>query len=54
MFTVFEDDKKIFDAICNGADGYLLKKTPPEKIIEAVKDVSRGGAPMTRSTAKKY
>ncbi len=53
MFTVFDDDKKIFDAICNGADGYLLKKTPPNKIIEALKDVHNGGAPMTPSIAKK-
>ncbi len=53
MFTVFDDDKKIFDAICNGADGYLLKKTPPDKIIEALKDVHMGGAPMTPSIAKK-
>ncbi len=53
MFTVFDDDKKIFDDICNGADGYLLKKTPPEKIIEALKDVYSGGAPMTPSIAKK-
>jgi DNA-binding NarL/FixJ family response regulator len=53
MFTVFDDDKKIFDAICNGADGYLLKKTPPEKIIEALKDVYSGGAPMSPSIAKK-
>lgn len=53
MFTVFDDDKKIFDAICAGADGYLLKKTPPEKIIEALKDVHTGGAPMTPSIARK-
>lgn len=53
MFTVFDDDKKIFDAICAGADGYLLKKTSPEKIIEALKDVHGGGAPMTPSIAKK-
>lgn len=53
MFTVFDDDKKIFDAICAGADGYLLKKTTPEKIIEALKDVQSGGAPMTPSIAKK-
>jgi DNA-binding NarL/FixJ family response regulator len=53
MFTVFDDDKKIFDAICAGADGYLLKKTPPEKIIEALKDVFNGGAPITPSIAKK-
>jgi DNA-binding NarL/FixJ family response regulator len=53
MFTVFDDDKKIFDAICNGADGYLLKKTAPEKILEALRDVSTGGAPMSPSIAKK-
>ena len=53
MFTVFDDDKKIFDAICNGADGYLLKKTTPDKIIEALKDVYTGGAPMSPSIAKK-
>ena len=53
MFTVFDDDKKIFDALCAGADGYLLKKTNPEKIIEALKDVLNGGAPMTPSIAKK-
>ena len=53
MFTVFDDDKKIFDAICAGADGYILKKTVPEKIIEALKDVYSGGAPMTPSIAKK-
>ena len=53
MFTVFDDDKKIFEAICAGADGYILKKTIPEKIIEALKDVHNGGAPMTPSIAKK-
>lgn len=53
MFTVFDDDKKIFDAICAGADGYLLKKTPPEKILEALKDVYNGGAPITPSIARK-
>ncbi len=53
MFTVFDDDKKIFDAICAGADGYLLKKTTPEKIVEGLKDVYSGGAPMTPSIAKK-
>jgi DNA-binding NarL/FixJ family response regulator len=53
MFTVFDDDKKIFDAICAGADGYILKKTSPEKIIDALKDVYNGGAPITPSIAKK-
>lgn len=53
MFTVFDDDKKIFDAICAGADGYLLKKTKPEKIAEALKDTLNGGAPISPSIAKK-
>jgi len=53
MFTVFDDDKKIFDAICAGADGYLLKKTKPEKIAEALKEVLNGGSPITPSIAKK-
>lgn len=53
MFTVFDDDNKIFDAICAGADGYLLKKTPPDRLIEGLKDVYNGGAPMTPSIAKK-
>jgi len=53
MFTVFDDDKKIYDSICAGADGYLLKKTLPEKLIEALKDVHSGGAPMTPSIARK-
>ena len=53
MFTVFEDDEKIFDAIRAGASGYLLKKTPPEDIIEAVKELHEGGAPMSPSIARK-
>jgi DNA-binding NarL/FixJ family response regulator len=53
MYTVFDDDQKIFDAICAGADGYILKKTVPEKIIEALKDVYNGGAPITPSIARK-
>ncbi|HEY0677492.1 MAG TPA: response regulator transcription factor [Chitinophagaceae bacterium] len=53
MFTVFDDEKKIFDAICAGADGYLLKKTPPDRLIEGLKDVYNGGAPMTPSIARK-
>jgi DNA-binding NarL/FixJ family response regulator len=53
MFTVFDDEKKIFDAICAGADGYLLKKIAPEKIIDALRDVCSGGAPMTPSIARK-
>ena len=53
MFTVFEDDGKIFDAIRAGASGYLLKKTPPEEIVLAVKELYEGGAPMSPSIARK-
>jgi DNA-binding NarL/FixJ family response regulator len=53
MFTVFDDNEKIFQAICNGASGYLLKKTPPAKILEAIHEVHNGGAPITSSIAKK-
>ena len=53
MFTVFEDDEKIFAAIRAGASGYLLKKTPPADIITAVKELHAGGAPMSPSIARK-
>ncbi|HTQ27454.1 MAG TPA: response regulator transcription factor [Puia sp.] len=53
MFTVFEDDEKIFDAIRAGASGYLLKKTAPEEILEAVRELHQGGAPMSASIARK-
>ena len=53
MFTVFEDTDKIFDAIRNGASGYLLKKTLPLEIVDAVRDLSNGGAPMSASIARK-
>ena len=53
MFTVFEDDEKIFDAIRAGASGYLLKKTPPSEIVEAVRDLYQGGAPMSSSIARR-
>ncbi len=52
MFTVFDDEENIFDAICAGANGYLLKNNF-DKIPEAIKDVLDGGAPMTSSVAKK-
>ncbi|MFN0031603.1 MAG: response regulator [Flavobacteriales bacterium] len=52
MQTVFEDEEKIFDAICAGADGYLLKKTSPDKLLDAIRDVHAGGAPMTPTVAK--
>ncbi|MDJ1503747.1 response regulator transcription factor [Xanthocytophaga agilis] len=53
MLTVFEDNEYIFDAICAGAVGYLLKKTPPARLIEAIHEAQSGGAPMTSSIARK-
>ncbi|MGI8951762.1 MAG: response regulator [Chitinophagaceae bacterium] len=53
MQTVFEDDDKIFQAIQAGAEGYILKKTPPAKMLEAITEVYNGGAPMTPSIAAK-
>ncbi|MBC7689681.1 MAG: response regulator transcription factor [Aquabacterium sp.] len=53
MQTVFDDNDKIFAAICAGASGYLLKKTPLKKIIEAIRETYLGGAPMTPSVAVK-
>jgi DNA-binding NarL/FixJ family response regulator len=51
MFTVFEDDEKIFRSVMAGASGYLLKKMPPSKILESLDDLVMGGAPMTGSIA---
>jgi DNA-binding NarL/FixJ family response regulator len=53
MLTVFEDESKIFDSICAGASGYLLKKTPSEKILDAIREIREGGAPMTAKVARK-
>jgi DNA-binding NarL/FixJ family response regulator len=53
MLTVFEDDELIFDALCAGATGYLLKSQPPEKLLEAIRDVLAGGSPMSASIARK-
>jgi len=52
MLTVFDDRKNVFEAITAGADGYLLKKTQPTKLLEYLKDAYEGGAPMTSSIAK--
>lgn len=52
MQTIFEDEDKIFDAIMAGADGYILKKTPPLKLLEGIREVMEGGAPMTPTVAK--
>lgn len=53
MQTVFEDDDKVFAAICAGADGYLLKQANPLKLLEAITEVLEGGAPMTPVVARK-
>ncbi|MBC8047948.1 MAG: response regulator transcription factor [Fimbriimonadaceae bacterium] len=53
MQTIFDDDNKVFYSICFGADGYILKTTPPAQILEAIKEVYAGGAPMTPVIAKK-
>ncbi len=52
MLTVFEDNKHVFDAICAGASGYLLKKSVSEKLIISIKEVLNGGAPMSPAIAK--
>jgi DNA-binding NarL/FixJ family response regulator len=53
METIFEDDEKVFQSICNGAEGYILKNTPPEEILDAIKEIYEGGAPMTPAIALK-
>lgn len=53
MQTVFEDDDKVFQAILNGASGYILKRTSSDKVIEAINDAMEGGSPMTPSIAAK-
>lgn len=53
MQTVFEDDDKVFESLKSGACGYILKKTAPEKIIEAIRDARDGGAPMTPGIAQR-
>ena len=53
MCTVYEDDEKIFEALKAGASGYILKKTTPNKLIEAIQELKDGGAPMTSTIARK-
>jgi DNA-binding NarL/FixJ family response regulator len=53
METIFEENDKIFQSICNGAEGYILKNTPPVLILSAIREVYDGGAPMTPSIAAK-
>jgi DNA-binding NarL/FixJ family response regulator len=53
MLSVYDDDERIFDAMCAGASGYLLKKTPPVKLLESIKEVIEGGAPMSPEVARR-
>ena len=53
MLTVFDDNDRLLEALPNGADGYLLKSTPPAQIITAIEDVLDGGAPMSPAIARK-
>jgi DNA-binding NarL/FixJ family response regulator len=53
MLTVFDDDQNIFDSIRSGANGYLLKDEPFDKVVESMQDVLNGGAPMTGAIALK-
>jgi DNA-binding NarL/FixJ family response regulator len=53
MSTVYEDDENIFESLKAGATGYLLKKTSPDKILEAIKEVYNGGSPMSALIARK-
>jgi DNA-binding NarL/FixJ family response regulator len=53
ILTVYDDDRRIFDALCAGACGYLLKKTPPARLLESLKEVVGGGAPMSPEVARR-
>jgi DNA-binding NarL/FixJ family response regulator len=53
VLTVYDDDKRIFDAICAGACGYLLKKTPPARLMESLRETVDGGAPMSPEVARR-
>ena len=53
MLTVYADNERIFEAICAGACGYLLKDTPPARLLEAIREARDGGAPMSPEVARK-
>lgn len=53
MCTVYEDDEKIFEALSAGASGYILKKTDPSRMLEAIRELYMGGAPMSSQIARK-
>jgi DNA-binding NarL/FixJ family response regulator len=53
MLTVYDDDDRIFEAMCAGASGYLLKKTPPARLLESLREAVAGGAPMSPEVARR-
>jgi DNA-binding NarL/FixJ family response regulator len=53
MLTVYDDDDRIFAALCAGASGYLLKKTQPARLLESVREVAAGGSPMSPEVARR-
>jgi DNA-binding NarL/FixJ family response regulator len=53
MLSVYEGEEEIFTSLCNGASGYLLKKTAPAKLLEAIRDVKEGGSPISPEIARK-
>jgi DNA-binding NarL/FixJ family response regulator len=53
MLTVYDDNDRIFDALCAGACGYLLKTTPPDKLVESLREAVAGGAPMSPDVASR-
>lgn len=53
MLTVYDDDERIFNALCAGASGYLLKKTPPARLLESLREAAAGGSPMSPEVARR-
>jgi DNA-binding NarL/FixJ family response regulator len=53
VLSVYDDDDRIFDALCAGACGYLLKKTPPTRLLESLRECAAGGAPMSPEVARR-
>ncbi len=52
MLTIYEDSEMVFQALCAGACGYMVKKTPPSRLLEAIKDIHDGGSPMSSQIAR--
>lgn len=53
MLTIYDDDERIFKALCAGASGYLLKKTPPARLLESLREAVAGGSPMSPEVARR-